>query len=68
MKKNIGKLDRNIRLILAVILGGLSAMDVWSGAVTWIMGILSLVMIITAFVGFCPLYLPFRLRTNQKDN
>jgi ABC-type polysaccharide/polyol phosphate export permease len=51
MSKNVGSVDRIIRLILGVILIAL----VFVGPQTeW--GWLGLIFIVTAFVGFCPAY------------
>jgi hypothetical protein len=57
MTKNMGGIDRGIRLVLgAVILwAGLSGGHWWG----WI----GVVPILTAFVGICPGYLPFRINT-----
>jgi hypothetical protein len=56
MTKNVGKIDMIVRIILAVVLAYLD----WSGTVTgtmsWVVGIVAVVMLVTAFVKFCPLY------------
>lgn len=56
MTKNVGKIDSIVRIVLAVILAYLD----WSGTVTgtlsWVVGIVAVVMLVTAFVKFCPLY------------
>jgi len=56
MTKNVGKIDMIIRIILAAVLAYLD----WSGTVTgtmsWVVGIAVVLMLITAFVKFCPLY------------
>lgn len=57
MKKNIGNSDRTIRLILGSII-------VIVGVVygSWL-GLIGLVPILTALVGWCPLYVPFGIST-----
>ncbi|KHF29431.1 DUF2892 domain-containing protein [Anoxybacillus sp. ST4] len=62
MKANIGSVDRIIRLILGVALLGLFFLE---GNIKYV-GILGIVLIITAFVRFCPLYVPFRINTTKK--
>ncbi|MCE2963583.1 MAG: DUF2892 domain-containing protein [Chitinophagales bacterium] len=56
MTKNVGKIDMIVRIVLAAILAYLD----WSGTVTgtmsWVLGIAAIVMFVTAFVKFCPLY------------
>jgi len=66
MKLNVGITDRVIRLLLAAIVftalyftASISETKAISGAV------LGLVLIFTSIVGFCPLYLPFRINTNK---
>ncbi|EMT45485.1 MULTISPECIES: DUF2892 domain-containing protein [Anoxybacillus] len=62
MKANVGSVDRIIRLILGVALLGLFFLE---GNIKYV-GILGIVLIITAFVRFCPLYVPFRINTTKK--
>ncbi len=60
MLKNVGAVDRMIRLIVGIVLVVL----VFVGPKTnW--GWIGLIFIITAIVGFCPLYLPFKINTNK---
>lgn len=68
MKKNMGVLDKNIRLIIAAIIIILYYTNVISGTLAIILGIIGLVFVITTFVNFCPLYLPFNINTNKKKN
>ncbi|WP_339848664.1 MULTISPECIES: DUF2892 domain-containing protein [unclassified Dokdonia] len=63
MKKNMGNLDRGIRIAAAVIIGILYAANVINGTVAIILGVVALIFIATSFVSFCPLYAPFRLST-----
>jgi uncharacterized membrane protein HdeD (DUF308 family) len=64
MTKNVGKIDSIVRIVLAVILAYLD----WSGTVTgtlsWVVGIAAVVMLVTAFVKFCP-YKSIRSRYMQ---
>lgn len=66
MKKNVGIIDRAIRILLALVLVSLYA----SGIVTGTIGIISLVLAVvfgaTAIIRFCPLYLPFGISTWAK--
>jgi len=62
MKKNVGTADKWIRIIIGVVLLSL----VFIGPKTaW--GWLGLIPLITAFVGFCPLYLPFKISTKKEE-
>jgi Na+(H+)/acetate symporter ActP len=61
MKKNMGKLDRVVRVILALIIAILYFTGQMSGLAAMILG--AIVFLLTSAVGFCPLYLPFKLST-----
>ncbi len=63
MKSNMGKMDRTLRVLVAVAVGVLYFTGVISGAVAIILGILAIVFLATSLVGTCPLYLPFGLST-----
>jgi len=65
MTKNMGNIDRILRLILAISVGVLYFTNLISGAVALILGILAVVILATAVIGFCPLYLPFGLSTKS---
>jgi hypothetical protein len=65
MKVNIGKLDRIFRIVLAVILIGIVLSGVIEiGQYLKITLILvSVILIFTATIRVCPLYLPFGIKT-----
>jgi hypothetical protein len=60
MKTNVGTIDRVIRVIL-----GLGILGAGYYYKNWL-GLIGLVPLLTAFVGFCPAYLPFGLSTCAK--
>ncbi len=60
MTKNMGAIDRGIRVIVGVAL--LWVLFAASGGVRWI-GLLGFVMLLTASVGYCPLYSLLHIRT-----
>ena len=66
MKKNLGTIDRVVRILIAVIFAVLVFTGVIGGAAAFILGILAAVFVITAALGFCPLYLPFGINTIAK--
>ena len=62
MKKNIGGLDRIVRIVVGAVLIAL----VFVGPKTpW--GWIGLVPLLTAFVGFCPAYRLFGICTKPSD-
>ena len=66
MKQNIGKIDRIIRLILAITFTGLFLGKLVTGTVGIILVLLSAVFLVTGMVKFCPIYFPFKINTNRK--
>ncbi len=57
MKKNVGSVDKVIRIVAAIAIGGIGiAYQSW-----W--GLLAIVPIATAFLGTCPLYSVFGIGT-----
>jgi hypothetical protein len=67
MKKNMGSTDRISRIIFAIIIGVLYFTKAIEGTAVLILGALAVVFLLTSFVGFCPLYLPFGLSTRKKN-
>jgi hypothetical protein len=68
MKLNMGTIDRVIRLILALIIAGLFFTGQISGTAAIILGIVAVVFLVTAIVGFCPAYLPLGLSTRKGED
>ncbi|HUX41650.1 MAG TPA: DUF2892 domain-containing protein [Rectinemataceae bacterium] len=66
MPKNMGTVDRIIRIILAVIIAILFFTNQITGVAAIILGILAIVFVLTSLVSFCPLYLPFKINTGAK--
>ncbi|HEY4602131.1 MAG TPA: DUF2892 domain-containing protein [Cerasibacillus sp.] len=62
MEKNVGNVDRVIRFIVGIVL--LSLLFMLEGGIKWV-GLLGIVMIFTALVGYCPLYKPLGINTNK---
>ncbi|HPR31528.1 MAG TPA: DUF2892 domain-containing protein [Prolixibacteraceae bacterium] len=67
MKKNMGKADSYIRLLVSIILVTLYFTETLTGA--W--GIVALVVagifLLTSILGFCPLYTLLGIRTCKKN-
>jgi uncharacterized membrane protein YtjA (UPF0391 family) len=56
MKKNMGKIDISIRVVVAVVVAILYFSGGISGTFAMIAAILAAVFLLTSLVGFCPLY------------
>jgi Protein of unknown function (DUF2892) len=67
MKKNMGTGDRVLRVIVAAIIAALYFAGVISGTLAIVLIVLAGIFILTSFVSFCPLYLPFGLSTRKKN-
>jgi hypothetical protein len=67
MKKNIGTIDKVIRILVAVVVVILYFTHVISGVLAIVLLALSAVFVITSLLSFCPLYLPFGLSTKEKS-
>lgn len=67
MKKNMGSADKISRIIFAIIIGILYFTKAIEGTAALILGALAVVFLLTSFVSFCPLYLPFGLSTRKKN-
>jgi hypothetical protein len=67
MKKNVGTIDKVVRILVAVVISGLYFSNIISGTVAIVLLILAGVFILTGFMSFCPLYLPFGLSTRKMD-
>ncbi|MGV8058747.1 MAG: DUF2892 domain-containing protein [Smithellaceae bacterium] len=67
MKRNMGTIDRIIRILLAIVIIILYLTNSITGVAAIILGILALVFILTSLIGFCPLYVPFKISTIGKS-
>jgi len=63
MKKNMGTIDRTIRLIVAIVFAVLYFTNIVTGTLGLVLVILGAVFVLTSFISFCPLYLPFGINT-----
>ena len=66
MKKNMGTVDKVIRLLVALVLAGLYLANVITGTLGIILLVVAVVFVLTSFVSFCPLYVPFGINTGAK--
>lgn len=66
MTKNMGVVDRTVRILIAVVL----AVLYFNGTITgWVGGLallIAIVFLLTSVIGFCPLYVPLKLTTLKK--
>jgi hypothetical protein len=67
MKKNMGTVDKVIRILVAVVVLVLYFTHVISGTLAIILLVVAGIFIVTSIFGFCPLYLPMGLSTLKKE-
>ncbi len=71
MKKNMGAKDATIRWIVGIILLlllfiGKHGQLVRPHGIHWVLGVIGLILVLTALFRFCPLYTIFKINTNKK--
>ena len=66
MPKNMGLIDKIVRIALAIGVAALLITGIVDGAAGIVLGILAAIFIVTSIVGTCPLYMPFKISTRGK--
>jgi len=67
MKKNMGTVDKTIRVLAAAIVALLYFTGVISGTLAIILMVIALVFIVTSLVSVCPLYPILGINTRKKE-
>lgn len=65
MKKNMGTIDRIIRLAIVVLIAVLYYAGQISGLAATILGIVAVAFLLTSLLGWCPTYVPFGISTRK---
>ncbi|MFC0876388.1 DUF2892 domain-containing protein [Saccharicrinis sp. FJH2] len=68
MKKNMGAIDKVIRVIIALTVGVLYFTNVVTGTLGIVLLVIGIIFLLTSLVGTCPLYLPFGISTQKKKS
>lgn len=68
MKKNMGSIDKAIRIFVAAVIAVLYVAHVISGTLAIVLGIVAVIFVITSFMNFCPLYVLLGINTCKKKN
>lgn len=66
MKKNVGSIDKVIRILLALVIIVLFFTHVISATLAVVLLIISALLILTSLISFCPVYWPFGISTIKK--
>ncbi len=65
MPRNMGSVDRIVRAVVGVAMLGLVVLGYVTSPWSVVAAVLGIVLLVTAAVGFCPLYWPFRVSTRR---
>ncbi|OGS97230.1 MAG: hypothetical protein A3K04_01245, partial [Gallionellales bacterium RBG_16_56_9] len=63
MKKNMGVVDKVIRLVVVAIIVALYFAGQITGTAAIILGIVAVAFLVTSLIGWCPTYVPFGIST-----
>jgi hypothetical protein len=66
MKKNMGTIDKVIRILVAVVIAVLYFVHVLTGTLAIVLLVLAGIFILTSFISFCPLYTLVGINTGKK--
>jgi len=68
MKKNMGGMDRIIRVIFAIVVAGLYFTGTITGVLATVLIVLAAVFLVTSLINFCPLYIILGINTGKKED
>ena len=63
----MGTIDIVIRVLIAVVIAVLFFTKVISGWLAIVLLVIAVAFIIISIIGFCPIYLPFKIDTRKKE-
>lgn len=63
MKRNMHKMDRIIRVLIALVIGALYFSGMITGTLGIVLMVLAGIFVLTSLVSFCPLYALFGIST-----
>ena len=66
MNRNMGKLDRLIRILVAALIGWLLFNGTISGWLGIVLAVVAIAFLVTSLVSWCPAYLPFGISTHKE--
>jgi hypothetical protein len=67
MNTNLGIADRIIRILIAVTVVSLFSLKIITGTLATVLLVVSGVLVITALVGWCPIYRILGIRSKSKE-
>lgn len=67
MKKNMGNIDRSLRVLIAAVLAILYFTETISGTFGLVLLVVAVILLLTSILGICPMYYPLGMQTNGKS-
>ena len=68
MKKNMGALDKSLRVLIAIVIALLFYLDAIEGTLAYVLMAFAIIFLITSFINFCPLYKILGINTNRRKS
>lgn len=62
MRRNMGNMDRAVRFTIGIVMMGIGFGAMGGGAAIAV-GVIGAILFATSVIGWCPLYIPFRIST-----
>lgn len=63
----MGKTDKAVRTLIALVIAALSYFDIITGVLGNVLLVLAIVLLVTSFINFCPLYTLFGMNTRKNE-
>ena len=67
MSKNVGTVDRIIRIVLALVIAALLLLHQVSGGAAVVLGIMAVALAATGSMRVCPCYVRLNIKTNKDE-
>jgi len=67
MKRNMGTVDRGIRLTAGAVVAALFFTGQISGTLAIVLGVIAVVFVVTSLAGWCPMYTVLSLSTKKGE-
>jgi len=67
MKKNMGTVDKSIRIFVAAIIAVLCIKEVITGILAIVLMVVAVMFVVTSFISVCPLYPFLGINTRKKE-
>ena len=68
MKKNMGIVDRVVRMAGALVIAIVLMNNTVGPTLSWVLGIIAAILLLTSTISLCPAYLPFGISTIGKKS